>query len=454
MTRTTYHYEGGLLVPRRKLLVSALAAGAGSALGFPALALDSKPLKGVTLNTSLYSSPYSKLLRPWIPEFEEATGAKVNFDTPGFPVYNQRADLELSTKGAAFDAVNVTFIYSSRWINSGWLTPLDGYINDPNKTPANFDIRDFLEGALAPERGRDGQLYGIPWQAEVTIAAASRFDVLKQSGLAFPDTTDAWLEAAKLLNRKERAAGFVTDNHYGWTFIPFLQAFGGDVFRKAPDDLFPTLDSPEAIAAADYFARLLREYGPDGVVSYTSDQAVQSLKAGRSHLSVQGQINLSQLADASSSKVAASAAWGQVPKGVAGRFPGTAIHGWGIPVGSKNKDAAWQFIRWATSKETLQRAVAAGYGSPTRRSDIDSPIYRERQRANGYDIAALVTASVDLSAKQGHMKYRTVAAYPQVDQQINKAIELIVTGQRTPEQAMKQAQTASIAELRRAGVSV
>ena len=52
------------------------------------------------------------------------------------------------------------------------------------------------------------------------------------------------------------------------------------------------------------------------------------------------------------------------------------------------------------------------------------------------------------------MKYRTVAVYPQVEQQINKAIELIVSGQRTPEQAMKQAQVASIAELRRAGVSV
>ena len=454
MTRTTYHYEGGILVPRRKFLASALAAGAATSLGFPALALGNKPLKGVTLNTSLYSSPYSKLLRPWIPEFEEATGAKVNFDTPGFPVYNQRADLELSTKGAAFDAVNVTFIYSSRWINSGWLTPLDELIADPNRTPANFDVKDFLEGALAPERGSDGKLYGIPWQAEVTIAAAARFDLLQQAGLSFPSTTQAFWDAAKAVNRKERAAGFVTDNHYGWTFIPFLQAFGGDVFRKPPNDLFPTLDTPEAIAAADYFSRLLREYGPDGVVSYTSDQAVQSLKAGRSNLSVQGQINLSQLADKTSSKVASSTAWGQVPAGPAGRFPGTAIHGWGIPVGSKNKDAAWQFITWATSKAVLQRAVSAGYGSPTRRSDIDSPVYRERQRANGYDIASLVTDAIDLSAKQGHMKYRTVAVYPQVDQQINKAIELIVSGQRTPEQAMKQAQVASIAELRRAGVSV
>lgn len=48
-----------------------------------------------------------------------------------------------------------------------------------------------------------------------------------------------------------RMAAYVTDSHYGWTFIPYLQAFGGNVFRNPPDDLFPTLDTPEAIAAAD-----------------------------------------------------------------------------------------------------------------------------------------------------------------------------------------------------------
>ena len=38
------------------------------------------------------------------------------------------------------------------------------------------------------------------------------------------------------------------------------------------------------------------------------------------------------------------------------------------------------------------------------------------------------------------MKYRTVSVYPQVDQQLNKAIELIATGQLSAKQAMQQAQ--------------
>ena len=52
------------------------------------------------------------------------------------------------------------------------------------------------------------------------------------------------------------------------------------------------------------------------------------------------------------------------------------------------------------------------------------------------------------------MKYRTVSVYPQVDQQINKAIELVATKQLSAKQAMQQAQAASIAELKRAGLNL
>ena len=111
-----------------------------------------KPFEGVTLNISCWSATYPKLIADYLPEFTERTGIKVNYDTPGFPVYNQRADLELSTKGSGFDVLNVTFIYTSRWIGAGWLTPLDPYIKDANKTPADWDYADFLSGSLQPMR--------------------------------------------------------------------------------------------------------------------------------------------------------------------------------------------------------------------------------------------------------------------------------------------------------------
>lgn len=443
------------MTQRRQLLAAGAAFGAGALLPTIGAAQGgAKKFAGVNLNVSTFSAAYPRFLQQALPEFEALTGAKVNFDTPSFPVYNQRADLELSTRGAAYDVVNVTFIYSSRWINSGWLTPLDDYIRNPNLTPSDWDINDFLPGARAPETGRDGKLYGIPWTAEALLSASSRFDLVQAAGLPYPDTTDDLVKVLRAVNKKDRVAGFVADNHYGWTFVPYLHAFGGDVFRKAPDDLFPTLDSPEAIAAADYYANLLREFGPDGAVTYTPDQVLQSLKQGRVNFTDQGQLYLAQLGDAATSRTVKTVKFGLVPKGPAGRFPGTAVHGLGIPAGSKNKEAAWAFIQWALSKQTTRKAVLAGYGSPARRSDIDSADFRSRQVINGTDLAKLALESIELAAKTGHMKYRTVSVYPQVDQQLNKAIELVVTKQLSAKQAMQQAQAASIAELKRAGVAL
>ena len=440
---------------RRGLLKAGAAFGAGSLLsGLVAAQAGTKKFAGITLNVSTFSAAYPKLLQQWLPEFEALTGAKVNFDAPSFPVYNQRADLELSTKGAAYDVVNVTFIYSSRWINSGWLTPLDDYLKNPNLTPADFDINDFLPGARAPETGKDGKLYGIPWTAEALLSASSRFDLVEKAGLAFPETTDDLVKVLRAVNKKERVAGFVADNHYGWTFVPYLHAFGGDVFRKAPDDLYPTLDTPEAIAAGEYYASLLKEFGPDGAVTYQPDQVTQALKLGRVNFTDAGQLHLAQLGDPATSKTLKTLKFGLIPKGPKGRFPGTAVHALGIPAGSKQKEAAWAFIQWALSKQTTRKAVVAGYGSPARRSDIDSAEFRSKQVINGNDLAKLSLDSIELAAKTGHMKYRTVSVYPQVDQQLNKAIELIVTGQLSAKQAFQQAQAQSIAELKRAGLSL
>jgi len=443
------------MTQRRRLLQAAAALGASAILPRMVRAQSgAKKYSGVTLNVSVFSTAYAKLLQQWLPEFEASSGIKVNFDAPSFPVYNQRADLELSTRGSAYDVLNVTFIYSSRWINSGWLTPLDDFIKNPALTAADWDVKDFLPGALAPETGKDGKLYGIPWDAEVLLSGASRFDLVKAAGFAYPDTTDDLVKVLRAVNKKERVAGYVADNHYGWTFVPYLQAFGGNVFRAPPDDLFPTLDTPEAIAAAEYYANLISEFGPDGGVTYTPDQVTQALKLGRTNFTDAGQLYLAQLGDAAASRTIKTANFGLVPKGPAGRFPGVAVHALGIPSASKNKEAAWAFIQWAQSKQITRRAVVAGYGSPARRSDIDSKEFRAKQLINGHDLAELSLQSIDLAAKSVHMKYRTVAVYPQVDQQLNTAIARIATKQLSAKQAMQQAQAASIAEVKRAGIKI
>ncbi len=438
---------------RRRQLLRAGAAATGSLLlpGRAPAQGGVKPLSGITLNIACWSSPYAKLLTDYVPQFEEATGAKVNYETPSFPIYNQRIDVELSTGGSSYDVLNVTFIYIGRWIGAGWFVPLEPYLKDLQKTPADWQPDDFLPGATAAFRDASGKLYAIPWTADIYMAGAARYDLFEKAGKTMPDTFDDVADTMKAVHMKDGIPAFLPENHYGWSFIPWLQGFGGNVFRDPPEDLTPVLDTPEAIAAADFFAKLLREYGPDGVISYTYDQVVATLKAGRANYSPNGQIFLVQMG-AKDSKVASTCNFSMCPAGPKGRFPGVATHGWGIPTGSKNKDAAWQFITWAMSKPIIRKMVVErGYSSITRRSLIDSPEFQGKLTVNGHDIVKIYLDTIALGA-QGYMKYRTIYVYPQVDKQIDIAIQNIASGQLSATAAMKQAQQNSLAELKRAGI--
>jgi multiple sugar transport system substrate-binding protein len=444
---------GRQLRRRQFLRVGAATAGALVLPGRAPAQGGAKPLSGTTLNIAVFNAPYPKLMAEYIPQFEEATGAKVNYETPSFPIYNQRTDVELSTGGSSYDVLNCTFIYSGRWISARWFTPLDDFLKNAQKTPADWAPEDFLPGATAAFKDPAGRLYAIPWTADIYMAGAGRYDLFDKAGKQMPDTFDELADAMKAVHLKDGVPAFLTENHYGWTFIPFLMGFGGSVFRDPPEDLTPLLDTPEAIAAADLFARLVHDYGPDGAVSYTYDQVVATLKAGRANYSPNGQIFLVQMG-AKDSKVAQSCKFSMCPAGPKGRYPGVAAHGWGIPAGSKNKDAAWQFISWAMSKPLMRRMVdERGYSSVTRRSLIDSPEFKGKLTVNGQDIAKIYLDTIALGAL-GYMKYRTIYVYPQVDKQIDIAIQNIASGQMAAKEAMHQAQQNSLAELQRAGIKL
>ncbi|HEV7545551.1 MAG TPA: hypothetical protein VGO42_13410, partial [Reyranella sp.] len=89
---------------RRSILRGGVGAAALATGVLPApalLAQGGKPHAGTTINASCFQTTFFEYLKNYFPQFEEKTGIKVNFNMQAFPVYNQRTDLELSTKGSA-----------------------------------------------------------------------------------------------------------------------------------------------------------------------------------------------------------------------------------------------------------------------------------------------------------------------------------------------------------------
>lgn len=444
-------------VPRRKLLKSAAAGGAALALNLhaPIVLGQAKKFAGVTLNGACFQHVFQTYLKEYIPEFERSSGMKVNLDLQAFPVYNQRMDLELSTKGQAYDFCNITFIYSGRWIGANWMAPLDDFVNDKNMTPPEWDAKDFVAGAQSSMQDTKGGTFGFAWEAGAMIMGASRGDLIEKAGLKMPTTFDELIKVCEATHKKEGVAAFVADKLHHWNLIPYLMGFGGKVFRGPPEDLFPVLDTKEAAEAAAWYANLLTKYGPSGVMSYTDDQAMRAQIGGRANIRTQAIGWMTPLVKHEESKVKTTARYALMPAGPAGNFPGSNSHGFGIPVGSQKKEAAWEFIKWAMSKETLRKiAIEKGYSAVCRRSIITDPAYKKAMTLNGQDVASLYLQVLELGGKSGYMKYRTVPVFPQVGDKINKAIEKIASKQMSAADAMKEAQGQAIADLQKAGVKV
>ena len=269
----------------RGIGVSALASGL---LPAPAVhAQGGKPHAGTTINAACFQTTYFEYLKPLFPEFEEKTGIKVNFTMQAFPVYNQRTDLELSTRGSALDLINVTFIYSGRWIGAGWLTNLDTFTKDAKMTPGDWDPADFVAGPQSAMQNAKGETFGFAWLAGAMILGAARYDLIEKAGLGMPKTFDELIKVCDAVHNKDGVAAFTADKLHHWNWIPYLMGMGGAVFKAPPDNLTPTLNTPQTAASAEWYANLLMKYGPDGILSYSDDQAMRSQMSGRANMRTQ-----------------------------------------------------------------------------------------------------------------------------------------------------------------------
>jgi multiple sugar transport system substrate-binding protein len=434
----------------------AASAVAGLVLRAPSVLGQAKSkYTGTTIRGAAFSLPFHEYLKKYFPEFEDKTGIQVTFDIQAFPVYNQRMDLELSTRGSTYDVINVTFIYQNRWIGAGWVSDLDEFATDANVTPPEWEPADFVQGVQVSMRDSKGHTYAYGTEAGAMILGAARGDLIEKAGLKLPETFDDVIKVCEAVHNKDGVAAWTADKLHHWNWIPYLMGMGGGVFKDPPQNLTPTLDTPVAAQAAQWYADLLTRFGPEGVLSYTDDQSMQSQLSGRANMRSQAITWQLPLGKNPESTVKGKVRYGLIPGGPNGAFPGVACHGFGIPAGSKKKGAAWEFIKWALSKDMLNRLVKEhGYPSVCRSSVIDSPAFHDALTVNGQDVATLYKQTLERAGQGGYMKYRTTPVYPQVGDKINRAIEAIATKQLDAQHALAQAETQAIEDIKKAGFPV
>jgi multiple sugar transport system substrate-binding protein len=428
-------------IARRQILGGALAAGALGAVPRAARA-QARP---TSIKMMQVSHLYGVALAARVGELEQKTGIKLEIDQMSFPVLNQRADLELSSASGAYDVIQMIFIRSGRWIRAGWAEPLNPFLEKDKSA----DVGDFLPGAMAPFRQGD-TVYALPWLADSTVVGY-RADILEKGGYARPpETFEALQQMAAKLHTKE-TAGFLTQDNLHWIWPNWLISYGGAFFADPPRDLSPRFDSPEAVRTAEMFAGLLSKHSPPGGAKLNSGTCQTIMQQGKAAYYLDGFGNVQGIINQQKTQLADRMAFSNTPSGPKGHFPQLAVHGYLINRASKKKDAAWEVVKWATSKETmLDAAVKHNHMAGTRASVLNHPDVKKKYTWRGSDLPALHEA-VMRRAGAGYMAYRTVPQFPPIGDRVIIALTAIASGQTSAADGMKALQRDAEALLRKEG---
>lgn len=306
---------------------------------------------GAEIRVIFANHPWAEALQRLIPEFEAASGITVRVESYFEDQLSQKLQIGLTSGNSQAD------VFMFRPLQEGLLFEQNGWVADLTEFAVNdagWDYADFQPGPLGTVQSGE-VLFGIPIVTE-RQALYYRADLFEEAGLEVPNTLEELEAAAEALYdpdnnmygivmRGQRAAA-VTQ------FSSFLYSFGGEWIDEEGNS---AINSPEALEAYRFYGDLLRNYGPPGVINMHWPQAIAVFQQGNAAMYLEADILYTNVVDEDASLVVDSVAFAPFPEGPAGRRP-FSVTSWGIGMNanSQNKDAAWEFIRWATSPEIVQ----------------------------------------------------------------------------------------------------
>ncbi|MCP2129238.1 MULTISPECIES: ABC transporter substrate-binding protein [Bradyrhizobium] len=338
------------MLPRTSLAVDDQA--------YASAAIDWKQFAGQAITLAGAIHPWSSAITPLLPDFTKLTGINVVTDFAPETTYLSAIPIRLARGSSTPDVC--MFATYGQGISGGWLEPLNAYYSKKSLTDLVwYDERDLLKTARTFSLWPDGERYGFTITSEAMTLFLNS-EMLAAKDLPAPQTFDELLATARAV-KTDAISGIAMRAQAGGNSTPaamaFVFSYGGAMIK----DNRAAFASPEAIAAVDMYGRLLREAGPIGVGSYEWYQVLDDFLQGRTAMAIDSSNFATDISNPAKSHVAKQAGFAAFPH-LPGREPVPFMSHWQACINSKskNKQAAFLFLLWATSKPTSLRTAAAG----------------------------------------------------------------------------------------------
>ncbi len=370
----------------------------------------------------------------------------------------QKITLDVASGAGSFDVATVGAYEVPIWAKNGWLDPLTPAFAKNPEIAKSYNVNDLIPG-VRNALTVGGQLYAVPFYAESSMTFYNK-DLFKKAGITMP-ASPTWTQietfASKINDPKNGVYGICLRGLPGWgenmaLFTTIVNTFGG---RWFDNNWQPQLDSAAWKNAMNFYVNLMKKYGPPGATSNGFTENLTLMSQGKCGMWMDATVAAGFLSDPSSSKIVNSVGFANAPTG-----PGTPrgnhwYWSWNlaIPKSSKQEDAAFKFITWATSKDYIA-LVAKTKGSwaavppGTRKSTYTNAQYKKAAGAfSGLVQKAISSADVTKATKDpvpyNGIQYVAIPEFQALGTQVGQYLAGALSGQSTIDQALAQAQAAA-----------
>ena len=378
---------------------------------------SSEELSG-ELNLFLIPSPSSTSIQSFIPEFEEKTGVKVNVSETPYGEAHQKQLLSYKQKAGAYDIAQFDNSFLAPFCQAKAMTDLGEWVSGSDE----YDINDFDEGQQDYGKCASGETFGLTLSTEPMIQWY-RTDLYEKLGIKPATTWDEWYSNAQKIQASGANGQLIGFGpNVSWWWMTMVWSFGGKLYDE---NLNPTVNSPEAIAAVDYMKKLL-SVSPKGAITANGDEVTSKFLGENigAMLNYSGYYGMAL--DPSINKNAGKFATAPMPKGASDI---THLAGWniGIPSDAKNPNAAWAFLEFVLGKTNAKAYLESGAAAIGRKSIISDSSLLEK---NPY------LPQLEIPASSRIERYPQIAVWPEFEVAAIDAVTKVLTGKSASKAAM------------------
>jgi ABC-type glycerol-3-phosphate transport system substrate-binding protein len=463
MTKRSLQAHTPQLAGRRNALKRGAALGVACALGPPfagltfaqgddlasyrAAKINWRQAENESITVAVIPASYFENLISLQSQFEALTGIKLRFEKVPPGQIRQKALLDLSSKTGTYATHAADPMYFPLYVSNKWVEPLDKYLNDASLTDAAWFKYDDIIKAWRDADSVDGKPYGIPYDGEVTVQVY-RKDLYDAKGLKPAETYDQLAANAKALNDPANRIyglalrGFAGAGQNMYIYPSVFRGFGGS-WGTAGNIV---VNSPEAVRALTWYVDTLTLYAPPAVRNWNWPDIADAFSQGTVATYIDAHSSAAVITNPEKSKVVGKIAYARWPKGPNGKRV-TSIWNWGFPINAalsdRAKKATWLFIEWATSAETQAR-TSWKFAGPAKRSGVNrvsswrAPEFAAAMKDAGDNF---IPAALESLEQDTDVDWRPrVPQWPAIGETMATAIQSALVGQKTPKEALDEAQ--------------